>query len=115
MVVAMVIIVTAVMVAVVVMIVPIPVVAIAMLLAIVRRIDVVIPTVAHEIDLATASVVLAAIAIPVFVMAGRNTQIERWPGNRNGLNHYWLTVNHDRWWSAANINLPVEAGLTHRY
>lgn len=48
------------------------------LMSVARRIFVVVPLVAHEVDRPTAGVILRAMLAPMLFMAGRDVQIDRW-------------------------------------
>lgn len=76
------------------------------------RIDVVVPTVLHEVDLLAASVVLTAVLGPFFHMAGRYAQINR-PSDmaRRLLNDDRFSIDHGRLGKTANVNPAVKARL----
>src|SRR5437773_6240161 len=81
--------------------------------AIVRNIDVVVPTLLHEIDRLAARVVSGAVFGPVLRMSRRHVQIDwrgrhvRWPG----LDHDRLRIDELRWRETADLDAPIETGL----
>ncbi len=88
------------------------VVAISMLVPIAGRIDIVIPTVLHEVDLLTASIVLTAVLRPFFCMARRDAQIN-WFSNitRRRLNDDRFSINHGRLGKLTNVYSSIKSRL----
>ena len=71
-----------------------------------------VPLIAHEVDIAAASIVLAAVFSPIFSMAWRNAQVERLGDNAcRALDDHWLRVQH-RWRRhIAEVDAAIEAWL----
>src|SRR3974377_408106 len=58
-------------------------------LAIVRDIDIVVPAIVHEIDAASAGVILITMLAPVLGVSRRHTQVERLFGDGHTLHEHW--------------------------
>jgi hypothetical protein len=88
-------------------------VIVPMSLPIARGIHVVIPVVAYEIDRYPTGVILGAMLVPVFRMAGRYMEIDRGLGRSAGKrpDHHGLGVNDLGPRKAADIDLTIKTGL----
>ena len=93
------------------------VVAVVVVVVVVVNVFLVVPVIAYEIDGPPAGVIFAAMLLPVFLVARTYVQIHRWSLGvlGRGRNDDWLRVDHWRARVAADVDLPVEAGLSSRY
>ena len=82
---------------------------------IMRRVDIIVPTVLNEIDRSTASIIFGAVLLPVFCVAGWHVQIN-WLFNnvrRARLNYDWTWVNEFWPRGASNVDLTIKARLPY--
>lgn len=94
---------------------PVPLIAVFVIVApavvtVARDVLVLVPVIAYEVDPAAARVVLATVAVPVPLVAGRYVQVDwrrigvfRRPFNKNG-----SRINHCSGGHIADIDLPEE-------
>lgn len=91
------------------------VIMVVMPLTILRHIHLVVPAILHEIHWTAAGVVVAAIGFPLLRLPRRYMQVHRFVHDT-----YWtmdddrLGINYLRPGEIADVELPVEAGLTDR-
>jgi hypothetical protein len=78
-----------------------------------RHIDIMVPRVANEIDVSVAGIILGAVLLPIFCMAGRHSQINRLLNNpnRRGSNQDWFWVNNFRSRGVSNVDMSIKARL----
>src|SRR5215813_3206254 len=82
---------------------------------VVRDVFVVVPVIFDEVDRAAAGMILAAMFVPVLLMAGRHVQVNRCGCNilRCWRNDDRLRVDDRRPRDVADVDLSVEPGLTN--
>lgn len=76
-------------------------------------INVIIPSIAHEIDGAATGIILGAVLAPVFLMTGRYVQVDRLIDNpgRSCMNHDGFCVDNFRLRIISDVNVAIKAGL----
>jgi len=90
------------------------IVAAIVVVAIARRVLVGVPVFAHEVDIAAASIVFAAVFGPVLGVAWRNAQVQWLSDDASWtLDDHWLRIQH--WWRGgiADINAAEKAWLAN--
>lgn len=77
------------------------------------HVNVIVPSIAHEIDGAATGIILGAVLAPVFLMTGRYVQVDRLIDNpgRSCMNHDGSCVDHFRLRIISDVNAAIKAGL----
>lgn len=77
------------------------------------HVNVIVPSIAHEIDGAATGIILGAVLAPVFLMTGRYVQVDRLIDNpgRNCMNHDGFCVDNFRLRIISDVNAAIKAGL----
>jgi len=87
--------------------------AVTMLFLVTRYILAVVPVVLHKQDPLAAGIVFTAVLAPMFGVARRYAQINRWAVHRYPFNRYRLTINHLRLRIIAYVESAIETGLAN--
>src|SRR3546814_16169209 len=84
---------------------------VAVTFAIVRRIDIAVPAVLHEIHRPTAGMISPAVASPVLFMSRWYAQVDRRGAHCDVLDDHGLRVNQPGLRRIANVEPTVETGF----
>lgn len=88
---------------------------VSMPLLVFRYIDIIIPLIAHEIDRPVTGIVFMAMLLPLFLVSGRNVEINR-RRRRNthmrGNNHNGFRIDDLWFWIVSDIDLAIKTRLT---
>ena len=85
--------------------------AITMTILVTRNVFAVVPVVPHKVDPLAAGVVLTAVFTPVFRVAWRHVQVDRWARNGYPLDDHRSPVDHLRLRVVTDVDTAIEAGL----
>lgn len=77
------------------------------------HINVIVPSIAHEIDGTATGIILGAVLAPVFLMTGRYVHVHRLIDNpgRSCMNHDGFCVDNFRLRIISDVNAAIKAGL----
>src|SRR5574340_568160 len=82
-----------------------------MLFLVTRNVLAAVRIVFHKVDPLAAGVVFVAVLAPMFGVARRYAQIDRWAVRRYPLDYYRLTIDHLWLRKVADVEPAIEAGL----